>query len=122
MHLGGKYKISWSNDDLERFYQSGHFEPPPGNLSRPRGPGQIGLSSFLVLSASLKGMSYLSHSPKLPKFSDFWPKIAILVIFVILSKSHTDTPWGLKIHQVIIRPKIIKAKQTFMKFVMYFSQ
>ena len=46
MHLGGKYKISWSNDDLERFYKSGHFEPPPGNLSRPRGPGQIGLKNI----------------------------------------------------------------------------
>ena len=43
MYLGGKCKISWSNDDLERFYKSGHFEPPPVNLSRPRGPWQIGL-------------------------------------------------------------------------------
>ena len=48
MHLGGKCKISWSNDELERIYKSGHFERPPGNLSRPRGPGQIGLKLFSV--------------------------------------------------------------------------
>ena len=34
IHLGGKCKISWSNDDLDRFL----------NLSGPRGPWQIGLT------------------------------------------------------------------------------
>ena len=27
MHLGGKYKISWSDDALESFYKSWHFVP-----------------------------------------------------------------------------------------------
>ena len=26
IHLGGKCKISWSNDDLERFYKSGPWQ------------------------------------------------------------------------------------------------
>ena len=39
-------KISWSNDDFERFLKSGHFEPPPMNLSGPSGPWQIGLTKL----------------------------------------------------------------------------
>ena len=30
--------------------ESGHFEPPPGNLSGPRRPGQIGLSCCQALA------------------------------------------------------------------------
>ena len=33
MHVVGKCKISWSNDDLERFYKSGHFEPPRESIT-----------------------------------------------------------------------------------------
>ena len=39
MYLGGKCKISWSNDDLERFYKSGHFEPPPRESITSQGAG-----------------------------------------------------------------------------------
>ena len=37
MYLGGKCKISWSNDDLEMFLKSGHFEPPPHESIRSQG-------------------------------------------------------------------------------------
>ena len=42
MHLGGKCKISWANDDLERFLKVRALCAM--NLSGTRGPWQIGLS------------------------------------------------------------------------------
>ena len=43
MYLGGKCKISLSNDDLERFLRVRALCALPMNLSGPRGSWQIGI-------------------------------------------------------------------------------
>ena len=57
MHLGGKCKISWSNDDLERFLKVRAL------LSDPRGPWQIGLNKSLTIRKQGVINSRNTHAP-----------------------------------------------------------
>ena len=76
MHLGGKYKMSWSNDDLERFLQIWALCSPM-NLSCLRGPWQIALSRTAPLTSLPGNISLLvENDPTAPPLlAEIWVKV-----------------------------------------------